>query len=198
MPPTTTIDDAIDSAELATWLDTDRDCRLIDVRSPAEFEAAHIPGSYNVPLGALDEHAAELSRNLDVPVVLVCRSGTRAGNAGRTLAAAGMAQVHVLDGGMQRWDDGQRPVRRGASRWDLERQVRLVAGSLVLAGIVGSTKAPRLKYLSGAIGAGLTFAAVSNTCTMGALLSRLPYNQGATCDIDQVVRELTTAEATAA
>lgn len=198
MPPTTTIGDTIDPAELATWLDSDRDCRLIDVRSPAEFEAAHIPGSYNVPLGALGEHATELTRHLDVPVVLVCRSGTRAGNAGRTLAAEGMAQIHVLDGGMQRWDDGHRPVRRGTARWDLERQVRLVAGSLVLAGIVGSTKAPRLKYLSGAIGAGLSFAAVSNTCAMGALLSKLPYNRGATCDVDQVVRELTTTEATAA
>ena len=87
--------------------------------------------------------------------------------------------------------DGSRPVRRGRQRWDLERQVRLVAGSLVLAGIVGSVFVPELKYLSGFVGAGLTFAALSNTCAMGMALSKLPYNRAANCDVDRVVRDLT-------
>ncbi|WCO68777.1 DUF2892 domain-containing protein [Iamia majanohamensis] len=83
-------------------------------------------------------------------------------------------------------------MRRAPSRWDLERQVRLAAGSLVLAGIVGSLRYPRLRFLSGAVGAGLTFAAVSDTCAMGSLLSRLPYNRTApSCDVDRVVAELT-------
>ncbi len=186
-----TIDARLTPADLAAWLADDRDLRLLDVRTPAEFETAHIPGSYNVPLAILGEHAAELHRHLDVPVVLVCRSGNRAGQANRTLAAAGMANVHVLEGGMIAWDDGARPVRRGQARWDLERQVRLVAGSLVLAGILLSLVVPAAKYLSGAVGAGLAIAALTNTCAMGALLARLPYNRVASCDVDAMVRQLT-------
>jgi hypothetical protein len=92
---------------------------------------------------------------------------------------------------MRAWDDGHRPVRRGRQRWDLERQVRLVAGSLVVAGIAGSAFVPRLKYLSGAVGAGLAVAALSNSCLMGTVLSKLPYNRSAQCDVDAVIRELT-------
>ena len=82
-------------------------------------------------------------------------------------------------------------MRRGRQRWDLERQVRLVAGSLVLAGIAGSVFVPGLKYVSGFVGAGLAFAAVTNTCAMGMALSKLPYNRDAGCDVEGVVRELT-------
>ena len=187
----TIIDTTIDAATLEQLLAEDADLRLLDVRSPAEFESAHIPGAYNVPLGSLGEHAAELERHVREPLVLVCQSGTRASQACAKLAASGMGNLRVLSGGMRAWDDGRRPVRRGRQRWDLERQVRLVAGSLVLAGIVGSVFAPRLKYLCGAVGGGLAVAAASNTCLMGTLLSKLPYNRSAECDVDAVIRELT-------
>ena len=55
--------------------------RLLDVRTPAEFASAHIPGSYNVALDTLHEHRAELTRALDTQVVLVCGSGRRAEQA---------------------------------------------------------------------------------------------------------------------
>jgi rhodanese-related sulfurtransferase len=187
----TTPDARIDPETLAARLERGDELRILDVRSPVEFEAAHIPGAYNVPLDTLGEHAEELQHNLDVPVVLVCRSGMRASRAGTTLAGAGMDGLVILDGGMQRWDDGQRAVRRGAQRWDLERQVRLVAGSLVLAGILGSLVVPNLRFLSGAVGAGLATAALTNTCAMGNLLARLPYNRGAaSCDVGAVVAQL--------
>lgn len=189
----TTLDSRVDAATLEQLLREDADVRILDVRTPAEFESAHIPGAYNVPLDTLGEHAADLERHLTEPVMLVCRSGARASQACERLAATGMANLHILDGGMQAWDDGQRPVKRGRQRWDLERQVRLVAGALVLAGIIGSIWVPGLKYLSGFVGAGLTFAALTNTCAMGMALSKLPYNQAASCDVDKVVRELTTA-----
>jgi rhodanese-related sulfurtransferase len=191
----TTLDSRVDATTLERLLAEDADVRILDVRTPAEFESAHIPGAYNVPLDTLGEHAAELERHLSEPVMLVCRSGARASQACDRLAATGMANLHILDGGMQAWDDGRRAVRRGQQRWDLERQVRLVAGSLVLAGIVGSAFVPSLKYLSGFVGAGLTFAALSNTCTMGMALSKLPYNRAASCDVDRVVRDLTASSA---
>jgi len=186
----TTLDNRVDATSLEQLLGQDADVRILDVRTPAEFESAHIPGAYNVPVDTLGEHAAELARHLSEPVVLVCRSGARASQACGKLAATGMANLHILDGGMQSWDDGHRPVRRGRQRWDLERQVRLVAGSLVLAGIVGSLLVPGVKYLSAFVGAGLTFAALSNTCAMGMTLSKLPYNRAASCDVDRVVGDL--------
>lgn len=191
----TTLDRRIDAVTLERLLAEDADVRVLDVRTPAEFESAHIPGAYNVPLDTLGEHAAELERHLSEPVMLVCKSGSRANQACEKLAATGMANLHILDGGMQSWDDGRRPVRRGRQRWDLERQVRLVAGSLVLAGIAGSVFVPSLKYVSGFVGAGLAFAAVTNTCAMGMALSKLPYNRDAGCDVEGVVRDLTAARA---
>ena len=177
--------------QLESRMSSGEDHHVLDVRSPAEFETAHIPGSLNLPLGQLPGHAAELAEHNELPVVLVCRSRNRAGQAASTLAAAGADRLHVLEGGLQRWDDGARPVQRGKARWDLERQVRLVAGSLVLAGIVVSTKVPRARYLSGAVGAGLAFAAISDTCAMGNLLARLPYNRGAGVDTAATVAALT-------
>jgi len=190
----TTLDDRVDAASLEQLVREDPDVRILDVRTPAEFESAHIPGAYNVPLDTLGEHAAELARHVSEPVMLVCRSGARASQACDKLAATGMANLHILDGGMRSWDDGRRPVRRGRQRWDLERQVRLVAGGLVLAGIVGSVFVPGLKYLSGLVGGGLAFAALTNTCAMGMVLSKLPYNRAASCDVEGVVRQLTTAK----
>ena len=179
---------AVQPVDLRTWLQQD-EVRLVDVRTPAEFESVHIPGSYNVPLDVLDEHAQEL-RHLEHPVVLICRSGNRATQAERKLAEIGLPRLHVLAGGIGAWEAVGGEVRRGQQRWDLERQVRLVAGSLVLASIVGSVIFPPAKWLAGAVGAGLAFAALSNTCAMASLLSKLPYNRGASCDVGQVVARL--------
>lgn len=189
----TTLDRRVDAATLERLLSEDADIRVLDVRTPAEFGSVHIPGAYNVPLDTLAEHAAELERHVTEPVMLVCRSGTRASQACDKLATTGMANLHILDGGMQSWDDGRRPVRRGRQRWDLERQVRLVAGSLVVAGIAGSLFVPKVKYLSGFVGAGLTIAALTNTCAMGMALAKLPYNRSVGCDVERVVGDLIAA-----
>lgn len=186
MTAPTTFDSATLQARRA-----DDDLRIIDVRTPAEFETVHIPGAYNVPLPTIAEHRVELARHLDETVVLVCQSGNRAKDAEKRLAEAGMTNVHVLEGGMQAWQRIGGEVRRGRQRWSLERQVRLVAGSIVASSILASIAVPELKWVAGAVGAGLTFAALTDTCAMGMLLAKLPYNQGtAGCDIDAVVDEL--------
>ncbi len=91
---------------------------------------------------------------------------------------------------MLAWQATNAPVVQGRPRWDLERQVRLVAGSIVLAAVVGSVFVPGLKWVAAFIGAGLTFAALTNTCAMGMLLGKLPYNRGASCDLDTIVGQL--------
>ena len=181
----------VDTSTVEQWLDDGSAVRLLDVRSAAEFEGVHIPGAYNVPLDTLGEHAEDIQRHVDEPVVLVCRSGMRASQAEQRLAAAGMENVKVLEGGMMAWERAGGRVNRGTAKWDIERQVRLVAGSIVLAAIVVSIWVPAARFVAGFIGAGLTFAALSNTCAMGMMLSKLPYNRESTCDVDAVVDQLT-------
>ncbi|QRY50647.1 rhodanese-like domain-containing protein [Mycolicibacterium septicum] len=180
----------IDAAELNELKKTGSGPRLIDVRTPGEFETAHIPGAYNVPLDLLQEHRDEIAQHLDENVVLICRSGQRASTAGQTLRDAGLPNVSILEGGITAWQDKGFGVRRGAQRWDLERQVRLVAGSIVLSSVLGSIAAPKLKWVAAAIGAGLTTAALTNTCAMGMMLAKLPYNRGASCDAQSIVEQL--------
>lgn len=179
----------IDSHGLRNRLDSAAPPRVLDVRTPGEFDTVHIPGAYNVPLDLLREHREEIVTHLDQDVVLVCRSGQRAGQAERALRDAGLGNVHVLDGGIITWEAKGFPVNRGTPRWDLERQVRMAAGSVVLTSILGSIAVPRLKWLAAGIGGGLAAAALTNTCAMGMLLSRLPYNRG-TCDARTVVAQL--------
>ena len=181
---------SLDAATLRELIGSGRPPRLLDVRTPAEFETVHIPGAYNVPLDLLREHRGELLNHLDEDVVLICRSGARAVQAEQTLAHAGLPNLKVLAGGMMAWQSSAAPVNRGKPRWDLERQVRLVAGSIVLASVLASAFVPGLKWVAGFIGAGLTFAAVTNTCAMGMLLGKLPYNRGASCDLDSIVAQL--------
>jgi rhodanese-related sulfurtransferase len=180
----------IDSQNLSDRLGSAVPPRVLDVRTPGEFETAHIAGAYNVPLDLLREHRDEIIKHLDDEVVLVCRSGKRAGQAEETLRNAGLCNVHILDGGIVAWESAGFAVNRGSQRWDLERQVRLVAGSMVLSSVLASVAVPRLKWLAAGVGGGLTFAALSNTCAMGMMLSKLPYNRGATCDAQSVVAQL--------
>jgi rhodanese-related sulfurtransferase len=181
----------IDCASLRSLLDEGADLRILDVRTPGEFESVHIPGSYNVPLDTLGEHAGELARRAAHPIVLVCASGARATQAERRLAEAGMDDLKILTGGMAGWEAVGGPVRRIRARWGLERQVRLAAGSMVLGAVVASVWAPPLRFVAGFVGAGLTFSALTNTCTMATVLAKLPYNRGAECDIDAAVAALT-------
>lgn len=176
--------------ELRTLLDNGARVRLVDVRTGGEFESGHIRGSYHVPLDSLHEHRTEF-RTVDTPVVLVCQSGGRASRAAETLASVGMRNVRILEGGILGWVSGGGPVEGSRNRWSLERQVRLVAGGIVLASVALSAIVPPARYLAGAIGAGLVFAAATDTCAMGNLLARLPYNRGAaSCDVGAVVRQL--------
>ncbi len=184
----------VDVETVETLLAQGTPIKLIDVRTPAEFETVHIPGSYNVPLDTLPEHRAELGDVLRSPAILVCRSGARARQAEEVLRAANLPQLHVLAGGISAWERAGKAVKRGRQRWGLERQVRGVAGSLVLAGVLGSLVWKPLTFLAAGIGAGLTFSALTDTCGMAKVLRVLPYNRAVTCDVREVVSRLAADE----
>jgi rhodanese-related sulfurtransferase len=191
-PRMSTTTGTVDAAWLVdrTRTQTSPRVRVLDVRTPAEFETAHIRGSYNVPLDLLKEHRDELAGALDDQVVLVCRSGQRAEQAERALAQAGLGNLRVLSGGISAWEQHGADLVRGHRRWELERQVRLVAGSIVLTSVAVSVVVPPATWVAAAIGAGLTLAAATDSCLMGTLLSRLPYNRRGAADPQAVVDEL--------
>ena len=122
-------------AELAEHMGSRSAPLLVDVRTPAEFDSVRIPGSYNVPLDILQKNCSELAEQFDGEVVLVCQSGNRARRAQEHLRTAGLESPRVLDGGVAAMESQQRQhIRRGNQRWAMDRQVRMVAGTLVLTG----------------------------------------------------------------
>ena len=149
----------------------------IDVREHPEFAAGYIEGSTHVPLDTLD--SASVSWDRQQPLLLICRSGQRAAQAQERLAALGFTALSVLPGGIQQWTAAGNPLLRLEHRpWSIERQVRTAAGSLIL---ISMTLALLLSHyfllLTAGIGAGLVFAGVSDTCMMGSVLARMPWNR---------------------
>jgi rhodanese-related sulfurtransferase len=94
----------IEPAALATRLEQD-DARLIlDVRGPDEFAGplGHIRGARNVPLIELSAHPHDLVGE-NRPVVVVCKTDRRSSMAAHQLQDAGLSDVAVMRGGMERW-----------------------------------------------------------------------------------------------
>jgi len=159
---------------------------LIDVRTPAEFREVHVEFARNVPLDQLDPTAMLKARSGSAsdPLYVVCLSGGRSKQACDKLAGAGFANVVNVEGGTKACIEAGLPVVRGKKAISLERQVRIAAGSLVLLGVgLGTFVHPYLYGLSAFVGAGLVFAGITDTCGMGMLLARMPWNQcgGKTC-----------------
>ena len=149
---------------------------LVDVRTPSEYAAGHVPGAINIPMEQVEARLEDL--NPGSPIVLICQSGGRAQLTARLLEGCGK-QVTVLDGGTSAWVKAGFPVVVNANtRWALERQVRLIAGLLVLVGTALALGVNRhWVYLAGFVGLGLTFAGISDICPMAVLLCRMPWNR---------------------
>ncbi len=153
------------------------DCQVVDVREYVEYAGGHVPGARNIPLGELSQRATELDEKR--PIYVICQSGRRSAEAAKRLREMGFADVISITGGTQAWREQGWPLEREArAPWSLERQVRLVAGALVLVGSLASVwVSPHFVWLAAFVGAGLVFAAVTNWCGMALLLARLPWNR---------------------
>ncbi len=177
-------DSHIDPATARALIAANQDVLVVDVRTPAEFETAHISGAINLPLDQVDIHLRRIVTDAGGRMLLICQSGGRATQAHRKLCDAGLPDAVVLAGGMNAWIASGAPVVRGRQRWSLERQVRVVAGGIVLASIVADLWLPGARFAGAFVGAGLVFAGLTDTCAMGMLLARLPYNRGTGADVD--------------
>jgi rhodanese-related sulfurtransferase len=181
----------IGADELASLIDARPDVRVLDVRTPGEYESVHIRGAYNVPLDTLGEHSDEIRAAVDAPVVLICQTGNRARQAETALKECTMHNLHVLEGGMQGWLGAGHPVVRGRRRLSLERQVRIVAGTLAATGgLLAVVVNPLFGLVPLFVGSGLLFAGVTDTCGLAMVLSRFPWNRPASCDVPAMVDAL--------
>lgn len=75
---------------------------IIDVRTPEEFAASHIPGAVNVPMDQLNDVSA--GWDPAQPVAVYCATGARSANAAQILEARGFAKVYNLTQGIAAWD----------------------------------------------------------------------------------------------
>lgn len=161
---------------LSQWLDSG-DTLLIDVREDVEHAEQRIPGAIPMPLSRFDAQAIR-DRAGSSRVVFHCRSGKRSLDAANRYAQRGEPTFH-LAGGIDAWQAaGQRILSPPTGRLPIMRQVQIVAGSLVVLGVVlGVTVSPWLLILAGFVGAGLVFAGVSGWCGMAKLLAAMPWNR---------------------
>lgn len=168
----------IDPRRLYDLAESGQEVQLVDVRTPVEFREVHATLARNVPLDQLQSTLATENEPSDRPLYVICRSGGRGKQACERLIAAGYTNVVNVEGGTQAWEQMGLPVVRGRKAVSLERQVRIAAGSLVLVGaLLGYFAHPYWIALAGFMGAGLIFAGITDTCGMGILLSKMPWNQ---------------------
>ncbi|MFL3865249.1 rhodanese-like domain-containing protein [Streptomyces griseobrunneus] len=168
---------------------------VIDVRTPGEYAAGHLPGALNIPLDHIQRALPDIrdaAHRKDV--LVVCASGARSENACKILAENGITTT-TLSGGTGAWAaDGHelhRPQALARTVWGMERQVRLTAGALVLLGLLlGALIHPAFQVLSAGIAGGLVFSALTNTCGMAAVLAKLPHNRPRAHDLDRTLAEL--------
>jgi rhodanese-related sulfurtransferase len=153
----------------------DQGAVLVDVREADEHAREHVPGARHNPLSRLAAVEAPAGK----AVIFHCRSGARtAANASR-LAAAAQCEAYLLEGGLEAWKKAGLPVSLDRGQpIEIMRQVQIVAGSLVLLGVVlGVWVAPAFLGLSAFVGAGLAFAGISGWCGMARLLALMPWNR---------------------
>lgn len=164
----------ISAQELQTMRKSNGNLKLIDVRSPAEFASENIDGSVNIPLADLPRRMNEIPK--EATIVLICRSGMRASQAASILSSAGYNET-VLTGGIVAWRGAGLPVNKGRACLPLERQVQLVVGLTIITSVLlGAGTSKLFLVLTGFLGCGLTFAALTGNCALAMVLSKAPWN----------------------
>ena len=149
---------------------------LIDVRTPAEYGSMHANGAVNHPMESLDLEKIPFAKEHEIHVI--CQSGGRSMKVSQKLETAGFTNIVNVEGGTSAWHAAGLPVLEGKKVMSLERQVRIAAGSLVVIGVaVGQFVHPGGFGLSAFIGAGLVFAGVTDTCGMGMMIAKMPWNR---------------------
>lgn len=157
------------------WLQSG-ECVLIDVREPDEHARESIPGAVLKPLGTVS--AAALPRGR---VVFHCKGGVRSAEAA---AVCQGQEVYSLAGGIDGWKRAglATEVNRRAPRLSVLRQVQVVIGAVVLAGVaLGALVHPGLYAVAALPGAGLLMAGLTGVCPLALVVAKMPWNRSVGC-----------------
>lgn len=98
------------SAAEATQLINRRNAVVIDLRGGPDYAAGHLPAARHLALDELQAKIGQIAKNKATPVLLVCQTGLQSNKASRIVEAAGYTEVHVLQGGLNAWQQAGMPV----------------------------------------------------------------------------------------
>ncbi len=152
---------------------------LVDIREPDEFARRRVKGALSRPLSGFAKAHLKIAPEHDV--IFTCRSGMRTGANCDRLAASVEGEAYVLQGGLDGWVRAGLPTEvESKAPLEIQRQVQITAGALVLAGIgLGVTINPAFLALAAVVGAGLAMTGISGNCLMGKVLAFAPWNRAA-------------------
>jgi rhodanese-related sulfurtransferase len=166
---------------------SDEPAPLIDVRTPAEYRAGHIPGAQLLPLDQLDPDTlgARLGQYGIAPdqtIYLTCHSGARAQQAVERMRDAGFHRLALIQGGTAAWEQAGLPLTRCRGNLALERQVQIAVGTLLVLKVIFGFAFHELFFVAAAfLGAGLIVAGLTRWCGMARLLAVMPWNRAGRC-----------------
>jgi len=166
--------------ELKTLMDSGN-VILFDIRGEDEFAQEHIPGAVLLPADQIDANVGSIAGNREA--VFYCMSGVRTRTAAKAIENAGINNPGILNGGLNAWRDNGFPVvtlQGGSGKISIARQVQLTVGLvIILLSAAILTGRPQIAYATMAVGAGLTFAGLTGSCTLARLLMLMPWNRSA-------------------
>lgn len=160
---------------------------VLDVRSPAEYRAGHIPGAQLIPIEELTADAVQQRFERSglghtETLYLTCLAGPRAQQAAERLQQAGFDNIALIEGGTQGWQQEGLPLQRCGKAIALERQVQIAIGSLLVMKVLLGFSVHELFFaLTAVVGTGLIVAGTTRWCGMAKLMARMPWNRGVDC-----------------
>jgi rhodanese-related sulfurtransferase len=153
---------------------------LVDIREPMEHAREAIPGARSAPLSSYDTQSLQGLQSENAPAVIFhCQSGKRTSDNAERLRTCGAPEVYLLEGGLSGWKSAGLETRVDRSKpIEMQRQVQIAAGSLVLTGLaLAYFVSPWFLALSAFVGTGLVFAGISGWCGMAKMLGSMPWNR---------------------
>jgi rhodanese-related sulfurtransferase len=178
--PTLQTKSSVSPQELNRLLAGGAPVELLDVRTPGEFAAAHVPGARLMPLDELDATTFLQQREeSDKPIYVLCQSGGRARRAIEKFQRAGFNGCVLVEGGTQAWMDSGLAVNRGESRaLPLMRQVQITVGFVSAIGAALALSVDlKFALIPLVMGCGLLFAGLTGYCGLALVLAKMPWNK---------------------
>jgi len=168
---------SIQASEFIKQFEESRLC-CVDVRTPAEVRSDALDNIIAVPLDELDSNTLLQQVDDAKPIYLICQSGKRAQLAAEKLTGKLQHDLIIVEGGMNAIRAAQGQQAASGKVMSIERQVRLTAGALVVTGVVAGYLLHLAWFaLSGFVGAGLVYAAITDSCGMALLITKAPWNR---------------------